>query len=186
MEKNEENFSMQPQQHWYLDELTSDSQNIDDLVIEVFKTIPDNAVMKTLGVDRDAKDLINKAIERMFHAIILDHANIFSERIDVLKLSDEKGDLKRKLIEVLGSCREKTHSEKFIEVSKQAFELADAPLELATNGSPKHLSKSIASQVAEEIALAATEIMEYHRSDYLCRIAKGCKRRDETISLMRH
>jgi hypothetical protein len=174
-------YSIERQKAWYVDSENRETQNIDILVREVFKAIPENSVFKSLKIDRKAKTLIDKAIEGIFHAVILDYADIFSERVEVPKLSDEEDDLEIGLIEVLGSAPEKSNTEEFANFCQGVFARVGVTLELAANGSPVHLKKSIARQVVKEVTLAATDIIKIHRGDYLCKVAKYCVNRDKQL-----
>jgi hypothetical protein len=174
-------YSMERQQNWYVDTVNRETKNLDDLVSEVFKTIPANSVLKNLELDQQARALISQAIEGIFHAVILDYADIFSERVDVPKLSDEEDDLELGLIETLSANPKKMRSEEFAKICQSVFNRAGIVLELAANGTPLHLKKSIAQQVVKEVTLAATNIIKTHRGDYLCKIAKNCQHRDDLV-----
>lgn len=176
-------YSLERQNEWFVENLKNESQNIDALVAEVFREIPENSVIKQLEIDRDARNLISKAIEGIFRAVILDHADIFSSRAEVITLADEEENLEKNLVDIFGLYRGKTNSEQFAKTCKEVFNHAGVILELATDGSPQHLRKSIAKQVVKEVSLTATEVMKNHRGDYLCKIAKSCAQRD---SLLRH
>lgn len=179
--KQEQEYSMESQQNWYVDTIKRETKNIDVLVNEVFKIIPDDSVLKSLGLDQQARILISQAIEGVFHAVILDYADIFSERVDVPKLSDEEDDLELGLIETLSANPEKMRSEEFAKICQSVFNRAGIVLELAANGTPLHLKKSIAQQVVKEVTLAASEIIKTHRGDYLCKVAKNCVHRNDLV-----
>jgi len=142
-----------------------------NLVDEALQSIPDNSVIKLLGVDKDVKYQIDEALKKMIRTVLLDKS---LEGTDIKReyspdLEEIKNNLQHNLQTFFRSEKSESSAgglsyETFAKSCKSAFNKVGLELPLSEIGTPKRPLEDTAAQIAKELEIAAIEIAERHHS----------------------